>query len=71
VSEAPAVRGTLAGRSKRLNPKDALLVSAWVVAYAGVLVVFRMAKALERLRKKPRSASPGRRTEFEKKVVAE
>jgi hypothetical protein len=33
--------------AKKRTLKDTLLISAWIVAYAGVLFVFRGAKAVE------------------------
>lgn len=36
-------------REKERTLKDTLLISAWVAAYAGVLIVFRIAQGLESL----------------------
>jgi hypothetical protein len=37
------------GLEKRRTVKDTLLISAWVTAYAGVLIVFRVTRAVESL----------------------
>jgi hypothetical protein len=47
VSELRLV-GKPGGASQR-TVKDTLVISAWVTAYAGVLIVFRMTRAVESL----------------------
>jgi hypothetical protein len=37
------------GGEHRRTVKDTLLISAWVTAYAGVLIVFRLTRAVESL----------------------
>jgi len=37
------------GLENQRTVKDTLLISAWVTAYAGVLIVFRVTKAVESL----------------------
>ena len=37
------------GGENRRTVKDTLLISAWVTAYAGVLIVFRVTRAVESL----------------------
>jgi hypothetical protein len=37
------------GREKQRTVKDTFLISAWVAAYAGVLIVFRVTGAMEGL----------------------
>jgi len=44
----PSVRDKRS-REKPRSLKDTLLISAWVAAYGGVLVAFRVARALEGL----------------------
>jgi hypothetical protein len=58
TSQTPA---TLARtKASRGSLVDRFLICAWVVTYAGVLVLFQLARALERLRPKPEAASATR-----------
>jgi hypothetical protein len=45
-------------REKEHSLKDTLLISAWVAAYAGVLLVFRVAQRLEGLLSSKQKALP-------------
>jgi hypothetical protein len=45
-------------REKERTLKDTLLISAWVAAYAGVLLVFRVAQGLEGLLSSKQKALP-------------
>jgi hypothetical protein len=45
-------------REKERTLKDTLLISAWVAAYAGVLLVFRVARGLEGLLSSKEKALP-------------
>jgi len=45
-------------REKEQTLKDTVLISAWVTAYAGVLLVFRVAQGLEGLLSSKQKALP-------------
>jgi hypothetical protein len=50
------------GGEKQRTLKDTLLISAWVVAYAGVLIAFRVAQVVESVLSNKRGAPDDRGT---------
>ncbi len=60
------VKASGAERSSGLYLKDTLLISAWVAGYAGVLIAFRVAKAVESVLSN-KQAAPAARVTGEKK----